>query len=98
MSIKPHEIVLVATMFAFLGLYGCGSAENTKQDETRNRFYSAQEVQLVTTSPDGTKLWRVYDPITNRTVFFSSGGTQTSEGKSGEAIVPHVDHPSIVIR
>lgn len=60
---------IVALVAGALALVSCGPI----MPETENGV-----PQLVSTAPDGTKLWRAYDPARADTVYFASTGTERS--------------------
>ena len=83
---------------ACLFLAGCGCSnldvsckkrqlERDKEYEKETKLYNdyyAGKVILLTTAPDGTKLYKVFDAKTGRPVYFSTRSTQYNEscGKS----------------
>lgn len=74
----------LVVLLALLALAGCGEPDAETAQERMTRLNAGEEVLLVATAPDGTRLWRVYDRDYGVTVYFSSGGTQyrVSHGKS----------------
>jgi hypothetical protein len=87
---------IVAILLLSASLAGCCDAacrvQAHKDSEDSDRFY-AGEVQKVRTAPDGTVLWRAWDRLQERTVYFSTHGTSYQEG-CGKACTRDVTVPS----
>lgn len=74
-------IAALATASVALGLGAC--TPMSPQAIAREDALSRGEAVLVTTAPDGTKLWMARKPY-GGTVYFSTAGTQSREGGKHE--------------